>query len=698
MKNKPLFFVLFLLSCFGVNAQTREDFTEGVLSFTKPEWYQSLAQPGKKKYIPHDNDSVLIEYKQQIDRKNGLLETSVQYRGEFKNGLFHGKGKLIITRYSYPFTRDNPYVFAYEGDFEYGTANGKGFLNNVSWYTPREMKAVQLRMSCQLDFKSGVLKSGLIRYDHISEGITLLTAYYSGELYLKNLSPVLHGLGIVYVSKNSPGSELAKRSPGIDGGIYAGNFYYGEYTGFAICNYFESFDKKLTNLQVGIVGKGELLHTFGWLPVGMDWTYSEPLPMQNKSEKFVDVFGDYKDVRRGVLYLNKENKYTGGIKDDLPHGIGYIENGNGFFDVSFWNAGKRLTVKEVLGRLLPDSSMTGVKKIKKKIAYELTVPNGTKTTMKTYDADYFGILNSSGNPDGWGVLLCTRESGSMGDTTKYATEGTIIGNFNGTDLLKGIHQNDLMQTIRNKDENQAFIPALRYSDLYSYYTFISRSRITGYNYRVNEYYYPGTPLVAVIETESFKDDMNDFISSKNATLKNLTGREKIEPDKVYLSSTPGKSYVTTSKGTIYLQELTADKVQYGDFILYNNVFYEVNSAFMLNDYVAGKVGNQNLSVSQAFKNQKCYVLRGYWVQAKYEPDPENICPYCQGNPPGKSTYTGVGYTGRYETNVYSNISGGATIVSKPITTIYSVIVDNKPCKYCKGVEARRRVRMDVVKE
>lgn len=695
MKYIHFCFIFCFVSSLSLKAQNSEDVVKDVLRFTNPEWFQSLAQPGKKSYKPQPFDSVLIEYANKVERRKILIQT-VQYVGEFKNGLFHGKGKLLLKLFSYPFQENKPGTFTYEGDFENGAATGKAFLNYSWWYTPREMKAFFVKMNCQVEFAGGSLKSGLIRYDHLLNDVPVLTSYYSGELLMKNWAPVLHGLGIVYVSKNSPGSEMAKRSPGIDGGIYAGNFIHGEYTGFGVCNYRNSFDESLSNLMVGIVGKGELLHTFSTLPVNKDWTYREILPKETNSEYFSRVFGSFKEVKRGVLYLDKENKYTGGIKDDLPHGIGYIENGNGFYDIAFWNAGKRLSVKEVLGHLLPDPSMLEVKKIKKKVAYE---NSNYATTKIIFDADYYGKLNSNGYPEGWGILLCTNESGTTRGNTVYDNLGTVIGNFNGYSLDNFIHENDIMSTIQNNDRNQAFKIALRTNDLFAYYTFISLARLPGYlNQSVNEYYFFDTPQIATEETQAFKDDMDDYQRAKIATMTYISGRKEIVVKAVYLSSISGSSYVETYTGEkIYLQELTADEVNYGDFILHKDVFYEVNRASMLNDYIAPNANSPHLSVTDAFNKQVGYVLKGYWMAARYESDPDNVCVYCGGKPPGKSTYTGVGYTGRYENNVYNNNSGGINIVSKPITTITTVTVDNKPCKYCSGNEAKRRAKVNVIR-
>jgi len=701
MKYIHFYFIFCFLFSLSLKAQNSEDVVKDVLRFTNPEWFQSLAKPGKKNYKPEPFDSVFIEYANKVERRKILIQT-VQYIGEFKNGLFHGKGKLLLKLYSYPFQDDKAGTFTFEGDFENGAATGKAFLNYSWWYTPREMKAILVKMYCQAEFKDGLLKRGLVRSDHTLNDVPVLTNYYSGDLYLKNLTPVLNGFGILYVSKNSPGSEMAKRSPGINGGFYAGNFFHGEYTGFAICNNFNASKNELSNLLVGIVGKGELLHTFSTLPVNHEWTYSELLSTQNKSENFSKLFGNFKEVKKGVIYLDNENKYTGGLKDDLPHGIGYIENGNGFYDLSFWNTGKRLSVKEVLSSLLADSSMIQMKRIEKKVTKEYTSNKGTRKEELILKADYFGKLKQNGNPEGWGVLLCKEDFNpaypESYDSTKYKVEGTVIGNFNGVGIFENYTETDMRRLIKDEDKDKAFVIGLRENDIFRTYVFLSCNlRIGNTLPRVTEYYSYTTPTIAAIETESFKEDMNAFQASKYAEMTYISGRKSIEIIKVQLSPIRENSYVESSLGKINLQELMADKINYGDFILYNDVFYEVNRMGMLNDYVAPNPINPQLSVSEALKNKIGYVLKGYWMAAQYEPDPDKVCVYCGGKAPGKSTYTGVGYTGRYENNVYNNNSGGINIVSKPITTITTVTVNNKPCKYCNGNEARRRVKVNIIR-
>lgn len=693
---KHIRITVLLLTAFNLplQAQNSEDVVKDVLRFTNAGWFQSAAQPGKKGYMPQPIDSVLIEYTNKVERRIIPIQTVV-YKGEFKNGLFHGKGKLQIKRYSYPNSIERPAIFSYEGDFENGIAQGKGFMGGSWSYQPRDMQEyVFVFMNCQAEFENGLLKRGLVRVDHTLNNERILTSNYSGELYLKDYWPVSHGLGIVHVMKTSPNSEMAKVSPGIDGGLYAGHFYFGEYTGFAICNYLKP-DKTMSNLLTGVVGKGEILHTFSTLPLQKNWTYQAPASGETQNESFIQLFGDFKTVKNGTIYIDQLTKYTGGIQNDLPHGIGYIENGNGFYDLAFWNHGKRLSLDYVLRQLLPDSSMVAMKKIKRKVAYELMVTNGTRTQESIRDADYFGKLNAAGNPEGWGVLLCKLEPGYAG--VSYTQEGTIIGNFKGVSLLDKYHENDFLNLINNNDNKQVFVLGLRYNKLHSYQVFIP-AYATSYNRKIQEYYSTVTPYLAAIETESFKPAMDAFVSADNARISYIQNRKAISVKQVVLSSLRGNSYVETITGEkVPLEELPADKVNYGDYVLYKDVFYEVSSSYMFNDYIAPRGSNPYLFVSDAFKKEKCYVLKGYWMQARYEPDPDGVCPSCGGKPPGKSTYTGVGYTGRSETNVYANNSGGINIVSKPIVTVTTVTVDNKPCKFCLGVEAKRRVKVSILR-
>ncbi|MFZ4056494.1 MAG: hypothetical protein ACOYKE_00075 [Ferruginibacter sp.] len=697
---------LYFLFCFVFNqslkAQNSEDVVRDVIRFTNTEWFQSLAQPGKKKYKPQPVDSVLIEYVNKVERKKILVQT-IQYIGEFKNGLFHGKGKLLLKLYSHPFQENKPGTFTYEGDFENGAANGKAFLNYSWMYTPWEMKPILVKMNCQAEFENGLLKRGLLRADHTLNDVPVLTNYYSGDMYLKNLNPVLNGMGILYISKNSPGSEMAKRSPGIDGGFYAGSFFHGENTGYAICNNFNAAKNELSNLLLGIVGKGELIHTFSTLPVKHDWSYNEVPSTQNKSENFSKLFGNFKEVKKATIYLDKENKYTGGIKDDLPHGIGYIENGNGFYDLSFWNAGKRLSVKEVLGSLLDDSSMIHMKRFEKKVTKEYTSNKGTRKEKLILKADYFGKINQNGHPEGWGILLNKKDYDEdyhmHYDSAEYTVERSIIGYFNGLDIYENYTQTNMSHLIKDEYKDKAFIVGLRENDIFRTYAFLpSYIKIGEMFPRITEYYSYTTPTIAVLETESFKEDIYAYQKTKYAEMTYISNRKSIEISKVYLSSIRGNSYIESSLGTIKLQELPADEIKYGDFVLYNDVFYEVNRAGMLNDYIAPNPNNPHLSVAEAFKNKVGYVLKGYWMVARYETDPNKVCVYCGGKDPGKSTYTGVGYTGRYETNKYNNNSGGISIVTKPITTITTVTVENKPCKYCKGNEAKRRVSANIIRD
>ena len=547
-----------------------------------------------------------------------------------------------------------------------------------------------MKANYQLRFRAGELQDGLVRQDHYTDDILISSLFYSGELYLKNNTPLFHGMGILYVTETSPGSELARRIQGKHEGFYAGNFFYDQRTGFSICNYSDPTHQQLGALTVGIVGQGELLHAFSCLPIKSDWSYQPLASNQPVSGGFQSLFGDFSSVKKGVIYLDKENKYTGGLKNDLPHGLGYIENGNGFYDLAFWNLGKRISTRDVLKNLLPDSAMVDQHRMQKLILGKVN----KKSADLVYDAHYFGRVNASGWPIGWGLFLCT---GELPDTAKFVARGSLIGQFNGANLME-IEEGDYIKAIQGFDRKNAFVIGYRMNERYSYPCFIAADRFIGATTQVKEHYYDGTPPVAVVENEVFKEDTYRYMASLKTSLEALSSRQSITIERVHLSAQVGKSYVASSRGKINLLELKANEIQEGDFVLYNDVFYEISSGKTFNNYVGPNATQAVVTLSGALKNNTAYVLRGYWLSQKFEADPERICPYCQGKPPGKSTYTGVGYTGRSEVNVYANNSGGVNIISTPITTITTVTGDNKSCKYCKGNEVKRRVREKVVRE
>ena len=131
------------LSTTTITAQSNQtSLSKRVLRFTDPTSYQAASNPGKTEYQPKEFDSVRIEFTRPIDRKRKSVEVLIEYIGPFKNKLFHGLGKIKLTEYGYPFTKERPGVFIYAGNFEQGIAEGAGFMQ-LNWsYQPYPGKQV----------------------------------------------------------------------------------------------------------------------------------------------------------------------------------------------------------------------------------------------------------------------------------------------------------------------------------------------------------------------------------------------------------------------------------------------------------------------------------------------------------------------------------------------------------------------------
>lgn len=232
--------------------------------------------------------------------------TDGTYTGEYKDGLFHGKGLLI----------DNDYN-TFEGDFRNGYLHGKATIL----------------------YNSGIKYSGYVKYDkYHGQGKLILNnnSFYEGDFE----DGVKDGYG-VYILEN--------------GDKYEGNFVNDKYGGKGVFTYKDDpkFKSKKGEWVHGLLdGDSEITYKDGSFYKGYT---SDSIPYDegefygsNRNLKYKGSYHNGLYEGEGILNDDEGNKiYFGKFRNNLYHGYGEEYNENEIIYYGYYKKG----VKNGVGKL-----------------------------------------------------------------------------------------------------------------------------------------------------------------------------------------------------------------------------------------------------------------------------------------------------------------------------------------------------------
>ena len=224
------------------------------------------------------------------------------YKGEYKNGLFHGKGEMVWSNGD-----------RYEGEFKNGLRHGKGtyVLANGTRYAGEHTDGFWHGEGVAT-FKSGDRYEGEFKMGDFG-GKGRFVSYdgtaYEGDFELGRLN----GTGsIFYKSRNSYSGEIKDWLPHGKGTfidadsstVYIGTFVSNEFSGEGEIIY-----------KNGVHYKGQVKN---WLASGQGRL------TRTNGEEYTGEFKDHLYNGKGVLKYKNGNLYEGEFKDGLRHGYGKL--------------------------------------------------------------------------------------------------------------------------------------------------------------------------------------------------------------------------------------------------------------------------------------------------------------------------------------------------------------------------------------
>lgn len=655
-------------------AQSDTDFKPDVIAITNPSWYRQAGKSGKNSVSTSNGDSVYIDFTRKYGKKE-YPYALVKYKGDFKNGLFHGQGEIMIKdEGTYPYNSNTPAISIYRGSFENGVAHGYGVYTLVITYAGQP-KEVPIFTGV---FENGMPLRGFTRTETGPENNRHGVVYYSGDVIMKRWTIFWHGFGTLYMQRTATTTNREFDYEVVDGSFYAGQFFYNQAHGFAIANINYEPGDYTGNLQTLLTGAGEIFHSFNTLPVTI--TAGVPVqaasPVADSNKKFKTLFPDYAMAVTGTVAIDNNISYTGQLVNGLPYGFGYIAGKDGYRDYSFWKNGVKLSVEEILKYMLPDSSMTVPKQVNRTaLNYVNEYNKKTKQTVyrvektKLEQLTYYGKLKRDNSPEGWGFLFSNERVPGFDNTFYYYALNSYLGEFNGTDMTA---EKDISKTCA---PNKFYYWGLkqwqnekRGGYIYSYP--ISKGYADVNFYLTNKVAITARPgeIVRYYTRQGEKLDREKEVAS----------RKKASIGTVYLAADLANSYVTDISGnrlnTIVIPKNTLKE---GDYVFINDNFYPHNGIGIL-----ATPSENGGFISTGTLPEKVLVIRGYSIPMEFDYKP-TTCNYCKDRPT-TSTYTGTAYTGREETNVYRNNSGGVNIVTTPVIKTFIVTVNNASCKQCRN--------------
>ncbi len=655
-------------------------------------------QDGKMKageYASVDLSPSLSRKEKKEYGKSPLPEFHLYYEGEMKNNTFHGLGKLRFTN------RNTGYNdWSYTGDFVNGKADGFGEL---SCYFLTSKPGTITECWFRGEFENGQpTESSLIHIFHKEKKRTPVI-FYSGQVLFETGRITWDGYGALLRSEMDHSDPKFSTGSGVPGALYIGQFYKGSVTGFGLSNTVDA-SGHLGPLVSVLTGADDIFQQYSNLGLYADFMASQPYsPPVNKQVQLYRLFPQMEAAIYKEMALTNEVIYKGMMVDNLPYGLGYVEypgeKGN-YRDIGWWMNGKKLPVEQVLKTLLPDSNWLQPKKI------PVFVKDCNKTwnsklkkeeilcTEKQTEGLYYGPVSAKGFPLGWGLL----HPSQRGD----AYFKSYLGKFSGADPAA--------DRSTNMGAEQLYVYSYNQQWQYNYYDPAKAAQDQYYNefeLGVFDPYFPAVPFgykryytrIAFAEDMFLEKRHVDYVKYEREFKQELANRPSIQVDAVYLNDrTMSNSYVQDMNGNkISMSYIAKEQLTRGDYVFLGKALYYVHDSY--GNIMLGMVPTDGFWFAESVP-AKVLVLRGYKIT-----NIEHNLAYCSGCsnlpplPTGPVIVTGSAHSGRYETNVYQNNSGGGSIVSKPIYNQISITLPpptRKPCKVCNDRRKNEKVPLKVI--
>lgn len=316
--------------------------------------------------------------------------TTPYFKGTIANGQMQ-EGELYFEDF-YLATK-----FHYKGAFINNRAAGVGIFTRTS------MNYDGFQTSCKAYFENGYISGrGLMKLDVDSSGTP--TLFYSGDIILGDyLAIVRNGYGSYFRTGYVRPSFYKLYGTGVANAYYEGQVFWNICTGFGIYNTYDYNRKKTSNFKVGLLAADYPVNTFSVLPVSME----VPDKPEIKNPGLYQLLPKI-ELAKGARFIYNGRNYTGMQYNNKPYGFGIAEDADGFYEIGFWKDGVRISTYELLGNLLPDSTVLTPREVVNKISRVTTKYNSKKNKYineeetQVATISYYGSVNAEGKIEGWG--------------------------------------------------------------------------------------------------------------------------------------------------------------------------------------------------------------------------------------------------------------------------------------------------------
>ncbi len=662
MKHKLL--ALAVLTSFYASSQDRITFNH------KDNYeYSMYWKPSTK---VNEWDSIKFSHGRAISHQEYI------YTGFMNNNEFNGPGKLTGK------------LMTYTGEWKDGRPHGLGHLV--------QKQALVDRIEFKGDFVEGRPVRGLY---FIVARDKKPTTFYNGEVIFENNKIWWHGFGQVLRMQTGDWDNM-----GVAGSFYAGQFYMGSATGFGITNTVSS-DRRLSNLSTALIMADRVIKEFDTLPLRTEHLFGDEFVAPTSHESLLALLPDYGAARLGNFRIDSLASYTGTTVRNEPYGLGMVKYSDGFIDFGIWKNGKKLDVKDVLDKLLPQQNLL-VPWQRQEITRVIKYIPKTKRTPERHEIDwvkkkvtYYAPRNAKGQAEGWGYKIIEDSDSPVQGGLFLGIEPVKKGPFNADPNYLQVKLDLQKLVMPHAYRSQGYV---QYSEKSNYFmensgnwmlvpylenignkSPISINRMPDYRESLSH--------VAYADHRFYRESVVEYQKADIAQKKAETAAYKKLPElrlkKVFIKrSQPTASYVSDGKTIVKAELVHNSQLKKFDYVLSGEKFKRIQDVFgtyfLLDD-------NSSLRRNGG---ESYTAIRNY--QLVYQ-ESEWVCQACKGVG-GHQSDSKVNIVSGYKNEVNYNTPQTATVTSKPVYTQISGLGGKTPCSACNGDGIRKIKVTEVVVE